>query len=230
MSGPGDDPGMPGLGGALAHLLDLALPATCPGCGREGPPVCEACRPALHARRGPGGGTLGLADPPPAPLLQVEWCAPFAGTVRRALHQLKYGGETRLAGPLGDALAARWRAAGAGGDLLVPVPVHAARRRERGYDQAELLAAAAAARLGLPAAPALARWRVTDPQYRLDRSARAANVGGAFAAVPGHPLAGRWVLLVDDVVTTGATLAAAGEAVLEAGAAAVSALAVARER
>ncbi len=221
------------LGSPVGRLLDLALPALCPGCGAEGPPVCDRCRPALDVRRDLAPGTpLGLANGPPDPLLQLEWCAPFSGTVRRALHALKYSGERRLAQPLGTALADRWRRAGAGGDILVPVPVHASRRAERGYDQAELLAAAAAASLGCSWRPALERSRATAAQYRLDRRHRAANVDEAFVvrSASVDAIRGRWIVLVDDVVTTGATLCASAEALLQAGAFAVSAITVARER
>jgi ComF family protein len=217
----------------LDHLLDLALPAICPGCGAEGAPICERCLPAVRLRERLAAGTpLGLAGGPPAPLLQLEWCAPFSGTTRRALHALKYAGERRIAQPLGEAVAARWRRAGAGGEVLVPVPVHAGRRRERGYDQAELIAGIAAAALHLPWLPALERRRATAPQYRLDRRHRATNVDDAFAVRPGAGAAirGRWVVLVDDVVTTGATLCAAAQALLEGGALATSAVTVARER
>ena len=217
----------------LDRLLDLALPAACPGCGVEGPPICAACLRAIDARLTlPAGTPLGLAEGPPHPLLQLEWCAPFNGTLRRALHALKYAGERRLARPLGEAVARRWRVAGAGGDVLVPIPVHASRRRERGYDQAELITAAAGAALPLPWLPALERTRATTAQYHLDRRHRAANVEDAFGVRPGalRAIRGRWVVLVDDVVTTGSTLCAAGEALLAAGALAVSAIAVARER
>jgi ComF family protein len=217
----------------MDRLIDLALPAACPGCGTEGAPICERCLPSVHVRRDLAAGTpLGLAEGPPDPLLQLEWCAPFSGTTRRALHALKYAGERRLAQPLGEAVAARWRRAGAGGELLVPVPVHEGRRRERGYDQAELIAAAAAGVLGLPWLPALERRRATAPQYQLDRRRRAANVDDAFAVRPelARAVRDRWVVLVDDVVTTGATLCAAASALLGAGALAVSAVTVARER
>jgi ComF family protein len=217
----------------LDRLLDLALPATCPGCGAEGAPICARCEPSLHARDNlPAGTPLGLAEGPPHPLLQLEWCASFTGPVRAALHALKYAGERRLATPVGEAVAARWRTAGAGGEILVPVPVHEARRRERGYDQAELIGEAAARLLGLPAAVAVVRARSTIAQYRLDRIHRADNVHEAFQVPPERraSIAGRWVILVDDVVTTGATLCAVAEAVLGAGAIAVSAIAVARER
>jgi len=176
---------------------------------------------------------IGLPSDVPAPLLQLEWCAPFGGMVRRALHELKYSGETRLAGPLGEAVARRWRRVGAGGDVLVPVPVHADRARRRGYDQAELIARAAGRALGLPCAPILERTRATIAQFDLDRSTRATNVRGAFSLREGVQrvhLAGRWIVLVDDVVTTGATLSACAEPLLAAGAIGVSAITVARER
>ena len=115
--------------------LDLAFPAACSGCGREGAPLCEGCLPALDARLTlPGGTPIGLPADLPAPLLQLEWCAPFAGPVRAALHDLKYAGERRLAEPLGAAIARRWGRVGTGAQVLVPVPVHAERERGRGYD------------------------------------------------------------------------------------------------
>jgi len=215
------------------RLLDLALPPLCAGCGAEGAALCAACLPDLRARIDlPAGTPLGLAEGPPHPLLQLEWCAAFRGATRAALHALKYAGERRLAEPLGRAIAERWGRVGAGGELLVPVPVHEARRRERGYDQAALLAEVAARQLGLPWAPALQRTRATTAQYHLDRRRRAANVAEAFAVTLPHRRAvhGRWVVLVDDVVTTGATLSEAASALLDAGALAVSAVTVARER
>jgi ComF family protein len=174
---------------------------------------------------------LGMPSEVPLPLVQLEWCAPFRGLVRDALHALKYSGERRLADPLGAAAAARWQEVAIGGDVLVHVPVHRARRADRGCDQAELLARAAAARLGLPEWPALRRERPTAPQFGLDRALRAPNVSGAFAIDPRYSTAveGRWVVLVDDVVTTGATLAACAAVLVDAGVVAVSALTVARE-
>jgi ComF family protein len=217
-----------------SSVLDIALPAACAGCSVDGAPLCRSCSPALDVRLGlPGGVPIGLPSMLPAPLAQLEWCAPFTGTVRAALHQLKYSGERRLAKPLGRALAARWLAAGSGGELLVPVPVHAERARRRGYDQAVLLAAEASLCLGLPCVAALERTRRTAPQFDLNRRARRSNVSGAFA-IRGPIDAGRvqerWVVLVDDVTTTGATLVACAEALYDAGAAVVSAITVARER
>jgi ComF family protein len=216
-----------------ARLLDLALPARCPGCGAEGPPICERCLPDLFGRLGrPGGTLLGLSADVPAPLVQLEWCAPFEGLVRTSLHHLKYGGERRLAAVLGEAVAQRWRSAGAGGSVLVPVTVHRDRERQRGYDQAVLLARVAAMTLALPVVGALERTRATTAQFELDRRHRAANVARAFRVRPGAAasVAGQWAVLVDDVATTGSTLASCGRALLDAGAVAVSAVTVAREQ
>jgi ComF family protein len=219
------------------RALDLALPARCVGCQGEGEPVCESCARLFDARLElPAGTPIGLPAELPANLLQLEWCAPYSGAVRQALHELKYAGERRLAEPLGAAIARRWARAGAGGDVFVPVPVHRDRLKKRGYDQAELLARAAAARLHLPMAAILERTRATTAQFDLDRARRGTNVIGAFAVKPPRHgdvavlLGDRWIVLVDDVVTTGATLSACAAALLAAGAMAVSAVTVARER
>ena len=219
---------------AAASLLDIALPASCVGCRAEGVALCPTCRRPLATRlKLPAGVPIGLPSAMPLPLAQLEWCAPFSGTVRLALHSLKYAGEQRLAGPLAAAVASRWRVAGAGGEVLVPVPVHADRARRRGYDQAVLLTMEASRLLQLPFVRALERRRNTRPQFDLGRTARRTNVAGAFAiSGPRHAngVCGRWVVLVDDVVTTGATLVACAETLYDAGALAVSAVTVARER
>ena len=101
------------------RALDAALPANCVGCGAEGPSICARCEPALDARLGdPAGVPIGLPGDLPEPLLQLEWCAPFHGVTRDALHAIKYGGEQRLAEPLGQAIARRWAAVGVGADLV----------------------------------------------------------------------------------------------------------------
>jgi ComF family protein len=219
------------VGSVADRALDLALPPTCAGCNREGSLLCRECRPALDVRlKAVPGVPVGLPADLPAPLLQLEWCAPFTGVTRRAVHRLKYSGERRLAGPLGQAIANRWRVAGAGGDVLVPVPASADRIRERGYDQAVLIARVAGRHLQLPVVEAVRRAHDTMAQFDLDRADRGANVRDAFDVVAADQIRGRWVVLVDDIVTTGATLAACAEALLREGATAVSAVTVARER
>src|SRR6187200_795536 len=178
------------LGSVAGRALDFALPAQCAGCRREGPPLCSDCLPALDVRlHAVPGVPIGLPADIPPPLLQLEWCAPFTGVTRRAVHALKYEGERRLAPLLGAAVAGE-----------------------------------AARRLRLPMLPTLERTRATTAQFDLDRAARAANLGGAFQARSGADVDGRWAVLVDDVMTTGATLAACAVALMEAGAIGVSAV------
>ena len=218
---------------AVPSILDLLLPPRCPGCGREGEILCAGCYRSLERRIDePSGVPIGLAAALPQGVVQAEWCAAFSGPARAALHALKYDGERRLAEPLGVLLARRWARAGAGGDLVVPVPIHAARRRERGFDQAELLAGVASRHLRLPMVRALKRSERTAAQHSLGRAERARNVSGAFAVHPdfGPQVRGRWLILVDDVATTGATLTGCAGALHAAGALAVSAITLARER
>lgn len=180
----------------------------------------------------PAGVPLGLPFRQPAGIVQLEWCASFNGPARASVHALKYEGELRLVAPLSELMAARWRRAGIGGQILVPVPVHAQRRRDRGFDQAELLARAAGKLLDLPTLYALERAARTTAQHQLGRGARQSNVKGAFTVTSRHAneVRGRWLVLIDDVVTSGATLAGCAAALYEAGAFAVSALTLARER
>jgi ComF family protein len=189
--------------------------------------------PAVARRLGePPEAPVGLAVAMPVGLAQLEWCASFTGPARACLHALKYDGERRLARPLGQLMARRWREAGIGGEVLVPVPVHQARRRDRGFDQAELLARVIGRELGLPVVPAVRRQARTVAQHGLGRGARAGNVSHAFGADPAFEarVRDRWVVLIDDVVTTGATLSACAGALHTAGPRAVSALTLARER
>lgn len=217
----------------MKKVLDLLLPPACPGCGREGSAICATCRAYMERRLDePAGVPIGLPSSQPSGVVQLEWCASFNGIARASVHALKYDGELRLVDPLAELMAARWRRAGIGGDVLVPVPVHAERRRQRGFDQAELLARGVGKRLGLPVVNALHRVARTTAQHHLGRRARQDNVAHAFGVAPRHAahLDGRWLVLIDDVVTSGATLAGCARALYEAGASAVSALTLARER
>jgi ComF family protein len=141
--------------------------------------------------------------------------APFEDVVREAVHALKYEGRHAISSTMGKLMAGSCREFEA--ELVVPTPLHVSRRRERGYDQAALLARAIARELSLPHdLNALKRIRRTRQQVSLGPEERRNNVAGAFAAV--RQLDAETVLLVDDVYTTGATMDAAASALLQSGA------------
>lgn len=236
----------------LDPLLDLFFPAICPVCQTRSDdprhrPFCVRCWAALPLLSGPGCQICGQPLPGLAGGLACEACrrAPppfeFARAVgayrdgmRTAIHALKYRGRTALAPPLAGLLAeigTRVLPEPPGDliDAVVPVPLHPERLAERGFNQAALLAAPCAARWRLPFLPrALARARATRPQTDLDAAARRANVAGAFVVVRPAEVVGRRLLLVDDVLTTGATVGAAAHALNQGGAARVGVLVLAR--
>ena len=229
-------------------MLDLFLPRACARCGaavageRALCARCAAALPRLPADgcrlcQGPLGAGLrcSACRDERAPLAQIAAEVAFAGEVAGWIRRYKYPA-AGLAGldPRPAALAAALladaarRLAAPGFELIVPVPIHAQRLRQRGFHPAGELARGLARALGVPAElRALAQLRATASQTGLDRRARRRNVRGAFLARPGLRLP-RCVALVDDVVTTGATLAEAARALRHAGARRVVAVCVAR--
>jgi competence protein ComFC len=151
----------------------------------------------------------------------------YEGILREWIHLYKYGRVKTMVRPLGALLAAvlprgeQW-------DAVVPVPLHWRRRWRRGFNQSELLARAIARRCGLPVVKALKRVRYTPTQTGLSNTGRRKNVVAAFAAVRRHPVSGRRILLVDDVMTTGSTAAACATVLRRAGATRITLLTVAR--
>jgi ComF family protein len=212
------------------QLLDLVMPPACAACRAVGSILCAPCRSAIrpasdHADRFvvPDAGVV-LGD---RLILGVAAMA-HTGPMRSALAALKYRGMRRLA-PVLASLAVPTLSrvvATSGRATLVPVPVHAERRAERGYNQAELLARELGRHSELAVLDALQRTHPTTKQHRLDRVARLANLRGAFAARGPVPSV---AILVDDIITTSATLEACAGALAEAGCEAVYAVAVARE-
>ena len=207
-------------------LLDLLYPPKCPFCGRileRGEDrMCVLCRRDLPWADGPGPAPEGC-DLCLSPLH-------YRDGVRRAVHRYKFKGGAGLAGLYGELMAQclSGRRDGAD-DLATWVPLHPKRRKRRGYDQAELLARRAAELCGIPAEATLEKVRVTDVQSQQAVEAdRRANVEGAYRALPGLDLTGRRVVLVDDVVTTGSTLAQCAACLRSAGAAVVVGLTFAR--
>ncbi len=151
------------------------------------------------------------------------------GALREAIHALKYNHRTELAVPLGGLLQQHipqtsWKI-----DVITAVPLHPDRRRERGYNQAELLARELAGRVGLPYAEGLRRIRATADQIGLDAAARRENVRDAFEA-DASAFRDRRVLMIDDVCTTGATMDACARALGAQGARSIYGLAIARPR
>ena len=204
---------------ALEALRDVLVPPRCAGCGGSGSWYCVACRDGSDPLTRKVGA------------LALTATGAHEGPLREAIHRLKYGNERGLASELGALLAAHIAADLARGvriDAIVPVPLHPSRERERGYDQARALAAVAASATGLPLRAPLHRMRSGPAQATLGQRERQSNVRGAFAGVAGA-LRGLHVALIDDVVTTGATLLDAAAAARACGARAVRAYTVGLE-
>lgn len=211
---------------ASRTFVETVLPAACPACrgplGDHSGGVCASC---WDEAVGTGGGHQ---IRPYRHLDSVTAVGSYEGRLRQIIRCLKFSDLPGLAAPLGERLAERLAPLAEGIDLVVPVPLHRWRRWRRGYNQAELIAARVARGLGRPLAPeALRRRRATASQRGRSRSERAANVRGAFCA-PGLLLEGTNVLLVDDVVTTGATFTECARMIRAAGARAVHAGTIAR--
>ena len=153
----------------------------------------------------------------------------YGGALATCIRRFKYEDRPDLARPLGELLRGACRAPSLRADVVVPVPLHAYRLVERGYNQAALLAAHAATQLGAPLVTrALARVLHTVPQVELSGEGRRSNVAGAFRVMHRTSIEGRRIVLVDDVSTTGATLDACRDALFAAGARTVTGLVLAR--
>jgi ComF family protein len=222
--------------GSGDKLLDVFFPRYCLGCGREGDYLCPKCRLDLPFQAPPYCPACGKSlDHHPdcdilAPeLLELRSVFRFEGVIKKAVHQLKYNNLRDIAPGLGGFMADFLKSSSLNGDVLVPVPIHKSRLRERGYNQSALLGMALHRLTGLPLyLDALRKLRATPPQAdSASVEARRLAVVGAFGCY--NNFTGRRVILIDDVATSGATLSACAVTLAAAGAAEVRALTLARE-
>ena len=213
-------------------LLDALYPLECAGCGGSGKIICDRCVEELPCLVSPYCRVCAAHS-------EFELCqtcaqsgrrfdgvrAPFRyeGSIRQAILAMKYGGIRAAAPQLGDMLAEYLGANPLPSDLMGPVPMHTSRLRERGYNQAELLARRVAGRCDVPyQSDLLARTRRVDPQAGMSSAtSRATNVADSVVVVRPSQVHGRQIILVDDVATTGSTLNECAGALKDAGAASV---------
>jgi ComF family protein len=237
----------PGSRAILGRTLNIALPPLCPACrelvGENGlcatcwgklsliaPPYCE--RLGIPFAYDPGPGVLSMqaiADPPA--YHRARAAVRYDDIARTLVHALKYGDRLELAPLMGRWIARAGRELLTKADALVPVPLHWRRLWMRRFNQSALLAQAIAEASGVPIAEAaLKRVRATAQQVGLSKTERAQNMQGAFRVPPAGKaaVAGRRLILVDDVLTSGATVDAGARALLRAGAANVDVLVFAR--
>lgn len=237
-----------GIALGLLHKVDLWLaPSLCPACGMECAPaspsgqLCAHCTQQLPLAGGEGSCTLCGAPANNATgicreclVLPRPWfrgTAPFRyqGLAGELMRRYKYFGHTELAPFFARGMALAWqqRQGPSRPAAIIPIPLHWLRRIQRGFNQSLLLAEFLGRELSLPVITPLKRPRSTGHQARLDARERLKNLRKAFVAEP-KAVAGKSLLLLDDVFTTGATLSAAAEALLAAGAAEVSVITAAR--
>lgn len=221
-------------------MLDWLFTPQCPACTRPAPSLCDACAatllelgpacPRCAEPTGEESRTCPRCQRVPLPLDQIVAPWRFGGQLALAIRRLKFSRRAHVARDLAPLWAPLVAAAALAHDaLVVPIPMHWRRRFSRGYDHTYLLARHACALGGIaPPSAALYRVRAAPAQSTLTASERRANLIGAFAVRPRIDVTGRAIVLVDDVVTTGATLAAATYALRTAGANTVIGVALAR--
>jgi ComF family protein len=229
---------------ALATLgraaLDLLYPPRCALCGRGGTLLCDACLGQLPKAIGArcdvcwlplrDGRACRTCAEHPVMLERLRSAFRYEGDVRRLVHAFKFGGQSSLGPSLAGPLIAAYETQGLDAEVIVPVPLTGLGGRLRGYNQAALLARELSEAVGIPCVQALARRRSVRQQARSSSAEeRRLNVVGAFAVRLPEAVAGKRVLLIDDVATTGATLDACARALLQAGASSISGLTLARE-
>ncbi len=212
---------------SLRTLTNLFLQPVCPLCDRPTPQtICPACWAQVSrcTKSSP-------SQPTPQALPVLAW-GTYQGVLKRAIAALKYGQHPELATPLGLGLGQRWQQTPLTprSPLVVPIPMHTEKQRERGYNQADLIAKAFCAQTGLKLVrQGLIRQRATAPQFGLGVQARQQNLTGAFTLGPAlPPRSPQPVLLLDDIYTTGTTVQAAAQELRRGGVSVCGVVTVAR--
>ncbi|MBQ9338607.1 MAG: ComF family protein [Lentisphaeria bacterium] len=239
---------MAGIGEYFAKILGNYLPMDCPDCGGmpfDGRPghFCADCLRKYRFVRSPvcpscGATLTGILEVCPDCLHaphHFPWkrgisVFELTGPVRDAVIRYKYRNHPEYARAFGQLAAGTLRDSGLKPDLLVPTPLHWFRYCQRGFNQAELLAQEMGRELGIPVRCLLRRKKWTRQQARLDREERIRNLDGAFSIRDSTNCKGRCILLIDDVMTTGSTLTAGARVLLDAGAAEVNVMVLARRQ
>lgn len=195
----------------VSSLLNFFFPPLCVHCQREGDWLCDEGRRALRS-------APPLLDPIVVPNIDRIMCRGSydVAVLAKLIGSLKYGGWSALGealpellDPLGNELPSK--------GVLIPLPLHPKRQRERGFNQADVIARALAKTSGLPVANLLRRTKATKQQAKLTEAERAVNVAGAFQVLEGLEEVPKYGIIVDDVITTGATLGAAASVLRQAG-------------
>ena len=215
------------LKSAFSRLAELLFPPHCVFCGEvvpAGTQLCARCdaeTPCVHAVK-----RIVLPETGKTILCRVPYR--YDGKVREAIIRFKFYGKTGSTGFFGGQVAGEFEDGAAGYDFLTAVPISACRRKRRGYNQSELIARSAAERMGLPYRETLVKTEDNREQHRLSGEERRRNVRGVYAPVPNQEISGKRILLVDDIVTTGATLGECVSVLFQAGAKEVSCAAIAQ--
>ncbi len=229
------------IAAALEAFTDFLYPPACVLCGTPGQFVCDACMaaiPLIEPPYCPTCGYPGAAHPSACsqcrrfPLTSLDAICSAAmfdeGALRTLIHKFKYEYMRILGKSLAPLLAACYTINQMNAKIIVPVPLHKSRQKFRGYNQSAVLAKTLSGIIGVPVdTTTLFRHRKTKTQMELNATDRQANVAGAFKCAS-DALAGKSVLLIDDVCTTGATLDACASALKKSGVASVSALTLGR--
>lgn len=214
------------LGSLADALLGLLFPDRCVGCGRAGALLCRSCQSTIRLYPPAQLNTPRMRTSLPH-VDDIAVAFVFEGALREAIHALKYTRLRRTAPLLGALLSTYTQRHSFPGDALIPVPLHHRRLAERGFNQSTLLANHLGRTHQMPVIEYLVRQQDTEHQVQLDVQARRANVEGAFVWAGNTPPPRR-VIIVDDVLTTGATIDACAVALRNAGADEVRAVALAR--